>query len=78
MSNRLTGRRRFRIFNFIDDFNRESLAIEGDTSLATLCGITVLERLDNARRLYRGKKMAECPESYSNAHLFTSLAEVRD
>ncbi len=45
MSDSLTDGRRFRLFNVIDDFNRESLAIEADTSLPTLRVIRVLERL---------------------------------
>ena len=33
MSDTLVDGRRFRLFNVMDDFNRESLAIEVDTSL---------------------------------------------
>jgi putative transposase len=49
MSDSLTDGRRFRLFNVIDDFNRESLAIEADTSLPTLRVIRVLERLIEQR-----------------------------
>ena len=45
MSDSLVDGRRVRLLNIIDDFNRESLAIEVDTSLPTLRVIRVLERL---------------------------------
>lgn len=45
MSDSLVDGRKFRLFNVIDDFNRESLAIEVDTSLPSLRVIRVLERL---------------------------------
>jgi len=45
MSDSLVDGRRFRLLNIIDDFNRESLAIEVDTSLPTLRVIRVLEKL---------------------------------
>lgn len=45
MSDSLVDGRRVRLLNIIDDFNRESLAIEVDTSLPTLRVIKVLERL---------------------------------
>ena len=45
MSDSLTDGRRFRLFNVLDDFNRESLAIEVDTSLPCLRVIRVLEKL---------------------------------
>ena len=45
MSDSLADGRRYRLFNVIDDFNRESLAIEVDTSLPSLRVIRVLERL---------------------------------
>ena len=51
MSDSLVDGRKFRLFNVIDDFNRESLAIEVDTSLPSLRVIRVLERLI----LQRGK-----------------------
>jgi putative transposase len=45
MSDSLTDGRRFRLLNILDDFNRESLAIEVDTSLPCLRVIRVLEKL---------------------------------
>jgi putative transposase len=45
MSDRLVDGRKFRLLNVIDDFNRESLAIEVDTSLPSLRVIRVLDRL---------------------------------
>ena len=45
MSDSLTDGRKFRLLNIMDDFNRESLAIEADTSLPTLRLIRVLDRL---------------------------------
>jgi putative transposase len=49
MSDSLTDGRRFRLLNIIDDFNRESLAIEVDTSLPSLRVIRVLEKLVDER-----------------------------
>lgn len=51
MSDTLKDGRSFRLFNVIDDFNRESLAIEADTSLPSLRVQRVLEKL----LLERGK-----------------------
>jgi putative transposase len=45
MSDSLVDGRRFRLLNIMDDFNRESLAIEVDSSLPSLRVIRVLERL---------------------------------
>ena len=49
MSDALVDGRKFRLLNVIDDFNRESLAIEADTSLPTLRVIRVLEHLVKQR-----------------------------
>ena len=49
MSDSLVDGRKFRLLNIIDDFNRESLAIEVDTSLPSLRVIRVLERLIEQR-----------------------------
>jgi len=45
MSDSLTDGRKFRLLNVIDDFNRESLAIEVDTSLPALRVVRVLESI---------------------------------
>lgn len=45
MSDSLVDGRKFRLLNVIDDFNRESLAIEVDTSLPSLRVIRVLNQL---------------------------------
>ena len=45
MSDVLVDGRKFRLLNILDDFNRESLAIEVDTSLPSLRVIRVLEKL---------------------------------
>ena len=45
MSDKLVDGRKLRLFNIMDDFNRESLPIEVDTSLPSLRVIRVLERL---------------------------------
>lgn len=45
MSDKLVDGRKVRLFNVIDDFNRESLAIEVDTSLPAMRVIRVLDRL---------------------------------
>ena len=45
MSDALTDGRKFRTFNLIDDFNREVLAVEADTSLPAKRVVRVLERV---------------------------------
>jgi putative transposase len=49
MTDSLVSGRRFRILNVIDDYNRESLAIEIDTSLPSLRVVRVLDRLIESR-----------------------------
>ena len=49
MCDSLVDGRRFRLLNIIDDYNRESLAIEVDTSLPALRVIRVLQRLIETR-----------------------------
>ena len=51
MTDSLVDGRRFRLLNIIDDYNRESLAVEVDTSLPSQRVIRVLERLLD----FRGK-----------------------
>jgi putative transposase len=45
MSDSLTDGRKFRLLNIIDDFNRESLAVEVDTSLPSLRVSTRLQHM---------------------------------
>ena len=66
MSDSLTDGRRFRLFNVIDDFNRESLAIEADTSLPTLRVIRVLERLISERGVPANIRCDNGPEFVSH------------
>lgn len=49
MCDSLVDGRRFRLLNVIDDYNRESLAMEVDTSLPSLRVIRVLENLIKQR-----------------------------
>jgi len=49
MSDKLSDGRTIRILNIIDDFNRESVAIEADTSLPSLRVIRTLARAINER-----------------------------
>lgn len=49
MSDSLSDGRKFRILNIMDDFNRESLAIEADTSLPSLRVIRTLSKVISER-----------------------------
>lgn len=49
MSDALIDGRKFRLLNVLDDFNRESLAMEADTSLPSLRVIRVLDHLMKQR-----------------------------
>lgn len=49
MNDSLADGRKFRLFNVMDDYSRESLAIEVDTSLPSLRVIRVLERIIEQR-----------------------------
>ena len=51
MSDSLWDGRKFRILNIIDDYNREVLSIEADTSMPTLRIIRTLEQLKETRGL---------------------------
>ena len=51
MQDSLWDGRKFRILNIIDDFNRELLTVETDTSIPALRVIRVLERLKQTRGL---------------------------
>jgi putative transposase len=66
MSDSLQDGRKVRLFNVIEDFNRESLAIEVDTSLPTLRVIRVLERLIAERGAPYNIRMDNGPEFISH------------
>ena len=65
MSDSLANGRTFRTLNVIDDFNREALWIEVDTSLPAERVVIVLERLVQERALPQQIRMDNGPESIS-------------
>jgi putative transposase len=66
MSDSLVDGRRFRLLNIIDDYNRESLWIEVDTSLPSLRVIRVLERLLEMRGKPKRIRVDNGPEFVSD------------
>ena len=66
MSDSLQDGRKVRLFNVIEDFNRESLAVEADTSLPTRRVIRVLERLIAERGKPYNLRMDNGPEFISH------------
>jgi len=62
MSDALACGRRFRTFNVTDDFNREALHIEIDTSLTSLRLIRVFEQLQRERTLPQVLRTDNGPE----------------
>ncbi len=67
MSDALWDGRRFRTFNVVDDFNREALAIEVDTSLPSQRVTRVLDQIAEWRGLPRRLRFDNGPE-------FTAIA----
>lgn len=65
MCDSLWDGRRFRVLNIIDDFNREVLAIEVDTSLPALRVIRVLDQLKETRGLPKMIRVDNGPELIS-------------
>ena len=65
MSDGLTSGRSFRTFNVIDDFNREALWIEVDTSLPAARVVRVLEMLSQWRGYPESIRMDNGPELIS-------------
>lgn len=65
MSDSLWDGRKFRTLNVIDDFNRQILAIEVDTSLPAMRVIRVLERLKESRQLPEMIRVDNGPEFIS-------------
>lgn len=66
MSDALTDGRKFRTFNLIDDFNREVLAIEADTSLPAKRVVRVLERVIFERGKPKSIRVDNGPEFISH------------
>lgn len=66
MSDALTDGRKFRTFNLIDDFNREVLAVEADTSLPAKRVVRVLERVIWERGKPAAIRVDNGPEFISN------------
>jgi len=65
MSDSLWNGKTFRLLNVMDDFNREILAVETDTSLPSLRVIRVLERLRKTRCLPQMIRVDNGPEFIS-------------
>jgi len=65
MTDSLWDGRRFRLLNIMDDFNREVLAIETDTSLPALRLIRVLNRLEEVRGIPQMIRVDNGPEFIS-------------
>lgn len=66
MCDSLVDGRRFRLLNIIDEYNRESLAIEIDTSLPALRVIRTLEQLIERRTKPRTIRVDNGPEFISD------------
>lgn len=66
MCDSLVDARRFRLLNIIDDYNRESLAIEIDTSLPALRVIRTLQRLIEMRTKPQTIRVDNGPEFISD------------
>jgi putative transposase len=75
MSDALYGGTRFRTFNVLDDFNREILVIEIDTSLTSARLIRVFEQLEAERGLPDMLRTDNGPEFLGEA--FTQWCEKR-
>jgi putative transposase len=66
-SDTLSSGRRFRTLNIVDDYTRECLAIEVDTSLGGVRVVRVLEELKHSRGLPRQIRSDNGPEFVSRA-----------
>jgi putative transposase len=66
MCDSLWDGRRFRLLNIIDDYNREILTVESDTSLPAMRVIRVLERLIEYRGLPEMIRVDNGPEFISD------------
>jgi putative transposase len=65
MTDGLSSGRRFRTLNIVDDYTRECLAIEVDTSLGGMRVVRVLEELKQRRGLPRQIRSDNGPEFVS-------------
>ena len=74
MSDALNCGRRFRLFNVVDDFNREALHIEVDTSITSERLVRIFERLRSQRRLPQVLRTDNGPEFLGEA--FTQWAKL--
>lgn len=66
MSDSLWDGRKFRLLNIVDDYNREVLSVETDTSLPTVRLIRVLEQLKECRGLPEMIRVDNGPEFISH------------
>lgn len=66
MNDSLWDGRRFRLLNIMDDYNREVIAMEADTSLPALRLVRVLERLKEQRGLPEMIRVDNGPEFISD------------
>lgn len=73
MSDALFNARRFRTFNVVDDFNREALHIEIDTSITSTRLVRIFERLRTEHGLPRVLRTDNGPEFLGEA--FTAWAK---
>ena len=73
MSDALANGRRFRTFNVVDDFNREALHIEIDTSITSSRLVRVFERLRSQHGLPKFLRTDNGPEFLGE--IFTSWAK---
>ncbi len=67
MSDALLDRRRFRTFNVVDDFNREALHIEIDTSITSLRLVRIFEQLRTEHGLPQVLRTDNGPEFLGEA-----------
>jgi putative transposase len=67
MSDALSCGRRFRLFNVVDDFNREALHVEVDTSITSERLVRIFERLRSQRRLPQVLRTDNGPEFLGEA-----------
>ena len=75
MSDALACGRRFRTFNVTDDFNREALHIEIDTSITSLRLIRVFEQLKRDRPLPQVLRTDNGPEFLGEAFVQWAMGQ---